>query len=80
MKNRFISLSFEIGFIINAFFIWSTFINKTKLKLAKNQAKVKQHPELNFCYLKIVCFLHPHYHPEILGDIIKNVQKITTSA
>ena len=55
--------------------MWNTFINKTKLKLAKNQAKVKQHPELNFCYLKIICFLHPHYHPEILGDIIENVQK-----
>ena len=30
---------------------------------------------LNFCYLKIICFLHPRYHPKTLGHILKHVQK-----
>ena len=29
---------------------------------------------LNFCNLKIIRFLHPRYHPKIIGDILKNVQ------
>ena len=41
-----ISLCMEV-FIINlhAFFISNTFISNTRLKLAKNYAKAKQHPE-----------------------------------
>ena len=35
---------------------------------------------LNFCYLKIIRFLHTRYHPEIIGDILKNVQKTSTSS
>ena len=34
---------------------------------------------LNCCYLKIICFLHPCYLRKIIGDILKNVQKTTTS-
>ena len=34
---------------------------------------------LNFCYLKIIEFLHPRYLPKILGDILKNVQKASAS-
>ena len=30
---------------------------------------------LNFCYLKIIHILHPHYHPKIIGHILKNKQK-----
>ena len=30
---------------------------------------------LNFCYLKIIRFLHPRYHPKIIGNIIKNAPK-----
>ena len=29
---------------------------------------------LNFCYLKIIHILHPRYHPEIIGHILKNKQ------
>ena len=29
---------------------------------------------MNFCHLKIIRFLHPHYHTKIT-DILKNVQK-----
>ena len=44
-----------------------------KKKKKKAKAKAKQHPEVNFCYLKIVQFLHPRFHTKI--DILKNVQK-----
>ena len=30
---------------------------------------------LNFCYLKIICFRHPRYHPKRIGHILKNIQK-----
>ena len=30
---------------------------------------------LNFCCLKIYYNLHPHYHPKIIGHILKKSQK-----
>ena len=30
---------------------------------------------LNFCYLKVINTLHSHYHPKIIGHILKNMQK-----
>ena len=30
---------------------------------------------LNFSYLKIIRILHPHYHPKIIGHILKNKEK-----
>ena len=60
--------------------IGNSFISNTRLKLGKkkrkkkkSKAKAKQHPEVNFCYLKIIQFLHPRFHTKI--DILKNVQK-----
>ena len=58
------------------FFISNTLVNNARLKLTKNQAKAKQHPTLNFCYLKIIRSL-PRY-PKIIGGILKNVQKTST--
>ena len=49
---------------IHAFFISNAFISNAGLKLPKNQADVKQHPEANFCYLKIIHILDPRYHPK----------------
>ena len=61
------------------FFISNTFINTVWLKLAKNQTKAKHTQRLNFCFLKIICFLPPSYHPKIVGDILKNIQKTSAS-
>ena len=47
--------------------------------LQKNQAKAKQHPEAELCYVKINCFPHPRYSSKIKGDILKNAQKPITS-
>ena len=30
---------------------------------------------LNFCYLKIIHIFHTRYHPEIMGHILKSLQK-----
>ena len=55
------------------------FISNARLKLAKIQQKLSNTLRLNFCYLKIICFLHPRYHPKVIGDILKNVQKPSIS-
>ena len=49
------------------------FGKKIKQKLSSSTLR------LNFYYLKIVPFFHPRYHPKIIEDILKNVQKISTS-
>ena len=30
---------------------------------------------LNYCYLKIIHILNPHYYPKIIGHILKNKDK-----
>ena len=32
---------------------------------------------LNFCYLGIIGFHHSCYHPKVIVDILKSVQKIS---
>ena len=54
---------------LHVFFISNTFISKAGLKLAKNQAKAKQHPQT-----KIICFVHLRYHPKIIGQTLKYLQ------
>ena len=44
------------------------------MKLAKNQ-EAKVELRLNFCYLKIIHFLHPCYHPKLISDILKKRAK-----
>ena len=51
------------------FFISSTFISNVRLKLAKINQNLSDTLRLNFCYLKMIFFLNPHYHPKIIGDI-----------
>ena len=41
----------------------------------KNKQKLSNTLKLNYCYLKIIRFLHPRYHPKIIGSILKNVPK-----
>ena len=60
------------------FFISNTFISNARLKLAKNQAKAKQQAEAELLLL-IIHFPRPCYHPKIIGDILKNVQKTSAA-
>ena len=46
------------GLDLHPFFISNTFISKTRLKLAKNQANATQHHEADFCYLLIIHIVH----------------------
>ena len=57
--------------------ISNTLISKARLKLAKKiKQKLSNTLRLKFCYLKIIRFIHPRYHPKIIGDILKNLQKL----
>ena len=51
--------------LIYYFFISNTFINSTRLKLTKNQIKLKQQSKTDLLLLKIIYFLHPCYHPKL---------------
>ena len=51
-------------------YISNTFISKTRLKLGKNQANLSNILRLNFCYLKIIRFLHPRYHLKTIKDTL----------
>ena len=51
------------------FFISNTFISNVRLKVAKIKQNLSNTLRLNFCYLKMIFFLHPHYHPKIIGVI-----------
>ena len=43
--------------------------------MAKNQANAKQYPEAELLLFENLHILHPRYHPEIIGHILKNKQK-----
>ena len=50
--------------------------------MQKIKQKLSNTLGLNFCYLKIICFLHSQYHPKIIGDqahihISKRLVKLT---
>ena len=60
------------GDVFTLFFVSNTFIINVKLKLAKIQANVKQHPEAEL--LLFIHILHPRYQPEIIEHILKNKQ------
>ena len=66
------------GFFIyhlHAFFISNTFISKTRLKLAKNQANAKHHPDAEL----LTCQNYSHslstLSTKTIGYILKNKQK-----
>ena len=46
----------------------------------KLKQKLNNTLRLNFDFLKIIRFIHPRYHPKIIGEILKNVQKTSASA
>ena len=71
-----LSLNYRWILYDTRFFRSNIFRSNTRLKLTKNQAKATQHPEAE---LKTIRFLHPRYHSKIIGDTLKNIQKISAS-
>ena len=61
------------------FFYKQQFYKQCQAEISKKQAKTNQHPEAENWKLKIIRFLHPHYHLKIIGDVLKNVQKRSAS-
>ena len=71
---------FNIFFKYTLFYVSNTFISNARLKFAKkNKQKLSNTLRLNFHSLKIIRFFHSRFHPEIIGDILKNVQKTRVS-
>ena len=51
-----------------------------KQRQAENgKKKLSNTQRLNFCYFKIIRFLHSRYQTKIIEDILKNVQKASKS-
>ena len=68
-------MQYKIWSTVHAVFISNTFISNVALKLAKNQANAKQHPEAELLLMEIIPILHSRYHPKILGHTLKTRTK-----
>ena len=65
---------------IHVFFYKQHFYKQCQVEIGKkNQAKIKQHREAELLLLKIIRFLQTHYHSQIIGDVLKNIQKTNAS-
>ena len=53
----------------------NTFISNARLKLGKNQANAKQHPETELFLFENYSYSSSRHHPKIIGHILKNKQK-----
>ena len=60
---------------VTRFFMSNMFTCNARLKLAKKQAKAKQHPEDELLLFENFHILHPCYHPKIIGHTLKKKQQ-----
>ena len=60
---------------IHAFFISNAFISNAGLKLPKNQADVKQHPEAELLLFENYSYSWSTLSSKIIGHILTNKQK-----
>ena len=70
--------SFQItwGASHTRFFYKQNFYGQRHAEIGKKiKQKLSNALRLNFSYLKIIRFLYPRYHPKIIGDTLKNVEK-----
>ena len=49
------------------------------MKLAKSKEKLNNILSLNFYFLTIIHFFHLCYHPKLIWDVLRNVQKTNVS-
>ena len=62
------------------FFCNQHFYKQRQTETGKNfNTKLSNTLRLNCYYLKTISFFHPSYYPEIIGNILKNVQKTSAS-
>ena len=57
------------------FYIKNTFYKQHDAEITKNQAKAKQHSEAELLLFENCSFLHSCYHPKLIWNILKNMQK-----
>ena len=56
------------------FFYKQHFYKQHQFKYGKKiKHKLSNTLRLNFCYLKIIPYLRPRYHPKMIGYILKNI-------
>ena len=72
-------MTFENFEETHTFLISNTSISNARLKLERNQAKSKQHPEAELLLFENYPLLHPRYHSKLIGNILKNAQKKTST-
>ena len=78
MTKILIMRNFSLFSLLNCthfFYLSNTFISNARLKLTKIKQMLSDTLRLNFCYLKMIHILHPHYHPKLIGHILKIKQK-----
>ena len=52
------------------------FYRQRQTEISKKSSKMLSNTlRLNFCYLKILHIIHPHYHLKVIGHTLKNKQK-----
>ena len=67
-----------ISIIKYTLFYKQHFYKQCQAQMAKNQTKAKQHPETELLQFENYSFSSSSYHPKIIEDILKNVQKTST--
>ena len=66
----------EVVLPVHTYFYKQHFIKQSQTEIGKKiNQKLSNTLRLTVCYLKIIRFLHPSYHPKILGDFPKYAQK-----
>ena len=73
---------FDVSLTLSAIhaFYKQHFYKQRQAEIGKKiKHKLSNTLRLNFRYLKIIRFLHPRYHPKIIGDNLKIVQKTSAS-
>ena len=76
---RHVNLYLSLGFHYTLFYK-QHFYKQHQAEIDKKiKQKLSNTLRLNFCHLKTIAFFHPRYHPKVIGDILKNIQKTKKS-
>ena len=64
---------------LHAFCYKQHFYKQRQAEIGKIKQTLSKTQRLNFCYFRIIRFLHSRYHTKIIEDILKKVQKASKS-
>ena len=55
------------------------FYKQPQAEIGKKSSKAKQHPDTELLLFEVIHFPHSCYHPQLVRDILGNVQKTSVS-